>query len=363
MDVAIIGVGISGILTALNLIKNRKVSTITIFERRPQNLIPRKHCSGIISSATLSSIPHSSRFVENTYSYVDIIVGKHFETELVFDKGAIHKIDRTAHERYLIDVVKDRGVDIKFCTDVVDIGIEHRGYKIKTTDRVEGTYNRVVVSEGYPPRLSQRLGLKAYSEPFSGVQQDLYLEKRLRAEHLDRLTVYIRIGGEFAWFIPVNERRAVVGIASRSYSLQKLELYRKFFVKKLGVEVARAKDTYGGIVLRGYPLEIVKGGILGIGDAISSVKSLSGGGLYPISVISLIYGEDIHQVHLIRRRLRAIMSELRKQFMLYSIIKRFYDRIPQVIPLRRVSIEVKNAYFYDHHEKLLAKAFTSIMTN
>lgn len=360
MDVAIVGAGISGILTALNLIKNRKVDTVTVFERKPRNLTPRKHCSGIISRTTLSSIPYSSRFVENTYSYVDIIIGRRFEAELVFDKGAIYKINRYAHEKYLIDVVKNRGVDIRFCTDVVDIEIEHVGYKIKTADRVEDTYSRVVVSEGYPPRLSNRLGLKAYSEPFSGVQQDLYLEKRLRAEYLDRLTVYIGTGGEFAWFIPVNEREVVVGTVHRSYSLQKLEFYKKFFTRRLGIEIARARDTYGGFVLRGYPVEIVKGGILGIGDAVSSVKSLSGGGLYPISIISRIYGEDIHQIHIVKRRLRAIMGALRKQFVLYNVTKRFFDIISRMTPLRRVSIEVKNAYFYDHHEKLLAKALASI---
>lgn len=66
---AIIGAGISGLLTAYYALSNRTISQIILFEQRAK--IPRKHCAGIISPETLSLLPYGLKYVENKYRNIE----------------------------------------------------------------------------------------------------------------------------------------------------------------------------------------------------------------------------------------------------------------------------------------------------
>lgn len=364
VDIAVIGAGISGLLTALQLSKNRRVNSIKVYEKRALNAVPRKHCSGIVSKDTLLNIPYAFKFVENSYSYVNILVDKGFEIEFVFEKNAIHRIDRISHEKYLLETIKNRGVDVSFSSEVTNVEISSKGYTVRSLGGVADTYNAVVIAEGYPPRLALKLGLKAYATPLNGIQRDVYLEKKLKLEDLDKLYVHIDLNeNEIAWFIPINERKAVIGIATVYTASTRLYSYEKLFLRRLGVEAARVLDIYGGIVLRGYPVKIMNKNILCLGDAVATVKSFSGGGLYPISTISKIYGENIHQLDVTKHKIGTVTAELKKQFKLYSAIRAFSNVIPfnkKLLSLRRISVEVKDSSLYDHHEIMLVKMITSI---
>lgn len=352
MDIAIIGAGIAGILTALELSKNRAVNTITIFEKKPHNSIPRKHCSGIVSRDTLEHIQYAYRFIENSYSIINITISNKLELELFFNKNSIYKINRVAHEKYLIDTILSKGIDIRYKSHVIDV--KHSGKIILENGNIL-SYNSIVIAEGYPPRLSRLAGLRAYIEPIYSIQQDVCLGKKL-LNNIDKLYVYLGLE-RFSWLIPITERKAVIGIATRGNPSKELEIFKKFFEKKLSIEISKTLDIYGGVVLRGYPANIVRDNIVGIGDTIASVKSISGGGLYPISIISKIYGENIHILNNIEKKLKDIIKELRQQYKLYKFMKKIIGL--NIIPMRKIAIEVNNSYFYDHHEKLFAKIITS----
>lgn len=361
MDVVIVGAGISGLLSAYWLSRNKHVNSIVIYEKRPLNVIPRKHCSGVISRDTLLRIPYAHKFVENSYHRIKIYTTRNFEVELIFDKNSIYKINRVTHEKHLMDVIRGWGIEVVSNTNVVDMKKVRnkclvKGFNLKGTE-----FDWVIIAEGHPPSLSKKLGLVSRFDSFKGIQQEVYLGKKLNNEEIEVLYVYLsQVRNEFAWFIPINERKVLVGIASKDNIFDKLNLAKRFFQKKLGTEIAKVEDIYGGVVLRGYPIKLVRENILGIGDAVSMVKSLSGGGLYPISVTSKIYGENLHKLELLNKKIKSIAKDLEKQYKFYKFIINILKLFKSTSLVKKITVHIGDSYFYDHHEKILAKAFINI---
>lgn len=362
MDIAIIGAGIAGLLTAVELSGNRRVDAIAVYEKRRRNHVPRKHCSGLVSRSTLHRIPYADRFIENNFNSITIYLGRGIEVELSFEKNAIYKIDRVSHEKHLLDLAVDRGVKIEFNSNVIGIEVGARGCRVRPSNKEAQTYTSTIVAEGYPPSLAKVLGLKAYIEALKGIQLEVYLEKKLCGHALSKLYTYLNTkNNEFSWFIPITERKAVIGVASSRNSIGRVIIYRRFFEKKLHIDINRISDLYGGAVVRGYPIEIVKRNVFGIGDSVATVKSLSGGGLYPISVISKIYGENIHRVEMAKAKLRNIVKELQNQYKMYRAIYMLLGEIGSKIRIPRLSVGLGSEYFYDHHEKALLRMITALV--
>lgn len=364
MDVAIVGMGISGLLTALHILYNKHVDQVVIYERRAFNAFPRRHCAGIVSRETLSRLPYANRFVENVFRFLKIRTLKGLNITLVFDKNAIYKIDRVLHEKLLYEVVKERGAEIRFGKRVDKIYTAGNGYIIKGEGFEEGVFNAVVVGEGYPPKLSKEHGLKALFKPLKSVQTDVYLGKKLIEEHMETLFVCLGLGDSgFAWFIPVNDRKAVVGVAVENYAIHHLSTAVKLFEKNLGLDTEKLGDIYGGYVLRGYPVRIVSGRILGIGDAVAMVKSFSGGGLYPISVVAKAYGENLHREVWRSSELSLLLKELKQQYLLQRVVKevlRLGAPMGRALRGGEVLIEVGSSYYYDHHSRIMVKVLQSL---
>lgn len=360
MNVAVVGAGIAGLLTALHLSMNRSIDRVVVFEKREAGGLPRKHCSGVISKDTLTRIPYASKFVENSYNTVELYTFSGLSIELIFDKDSIYRIDRVSHEKTLTEILLSRGVYIEFDSEVMSIEHSGDGYRLRVGSGWSRPFDRVVIAEGYPPRLALAQGFKFRSRPLMGLQQDVLLERRLSEEAVSRLYVAMGIDEGFAWFIPITDRKAVIGIASGTGSGDLIEVCRKFFEKRLGFSVGRVVDIYGGIVLRGYPSALVVGGVIGIGDAVATVKSVSGGGLYPIAIISKLIGENIHRMHIVERELRGVLNQLRAQYKVYRFSRLMLNLFRRPSPLKKVVIELGSSSLYDHHEKLLMKTATGL---
>lgn len=361
MDVVVVGAGISGLLSAYWLSRNKHINSLVVFEKKPLNVIPRKHCSGVISRDTMLRIPYAVKFVESSYSRLKMYVAGNLEVELIFDKNAIYKIDRVAHEKFLMNAVKEKGVEIVLNANVIDVEKVRNKYRVKGFNVKSEEFDQVVIAEGYPPNLSRKLNLESRFNSFKGIQQEVYLSRKLDSDWIEVLCVYLsRDANGFAWLIPVNERKLLVGVASKDNVFKELNLVKRFFEKKLNIEIAKVNDVYGGIVLRGYPKEPLRGSILGIGDTVAMVKSLSGGGLYPISVASRIYGENLNRPEVLSQKTRSIARELMKQYKLYELITSALKLPRSILLFNKITAYIGNSYFYDHHEKILSKAFTTI---
>lgn len=370
MDVAVIGAGISGLLSAYHLIT--KGVNVTIFERRDS--FPRAHCTGIVSRSTLENIPYANNFVVGRYNKVAFylsIHGKISQINIRFRGFVAYKIDRYAHEIALIQHVKELGVPINPMSTVLEINEESAGTEVEIYDRNNATtkrqlFDKVVVAEGYPGTLSAKIGCKSFSTSLHAIQRDYVI----RGDLLDEHTLYIYIdphifGYGFAWLVPFGDGKAVIGYAGEG--VPSLAIYTKvvkFFSNTVGVDVKEyVSSFYGGNVLIGYPIEFFskKGKSICIGDAVAMVKSISGGGLYAISSTSkmlsdLIIREDRKAVN----SLYNMAKELRKQYHIKKLLWKtipnpIYGRIISLLTRHRtIELEAKNLEYFDKHEKVLA---------
>ncbi|MEM1541974.1 MAG: NAD(P)-binding protein [Ignisphaera sp.] len=367
MDVAIVGAGISGILTGYTLSRNRRICRVDIFEKR-KDVSPRRHCTGLVSRSTLKRMPFADKFIVNSYSCINIVMFEGTDFNIYLEKDAVYKIDRVAHESYLIDIVRDKGIEVRFNNNVTSLEkINEKIHVISVGSITKNElYDIVIVAEGFPSRLAKLAGLKSYRECLKGFQVEVFFSRKTSNLAIDNLyvaTSFKRFLSEFGWFVPISDRKAVIGVALPSGNvLNSVYVYMKFFEKKFGIEISKIENGYGGAILRGYPIDIVKKDFLGIGDAIGAVKSISGGGLYAISILSKIYGENIHRNDLIKEKVEMLINELKKQYRVYYILYRTFSKINMnwTKIFKKVSIDIGNEYYYDHHEGILTKAVLSL---
>lgn len=368
MDVAIVGAGVSGLLTGYRMLENKKIDRVIIFEKR--NLHPRKHCTGIVSRSTLERIPFSEKFIENSYSGIDLITIEGIEISIDIEKNSVYKFDRVAHEQYLAEEIIKRGGVINDKTYVTNIMENNKICVSIVKEKIENrklNYDYVVIAEGYPPKLVKTIGFKTHIENLKGLQVDVNLSKKINEWKLNRLfivTSFENFLNSFCWFVPLQDRKAVIGIAVNNIDIvaakNYLLSYIKLFEKRLDIEIQSVENLYGGIVLRGYPINIVRNRILSLGDAVGTVKSLSGGGLYAISILSSTYGKNIHKSNEIEKEVKLLARELKQQYIMYKLLNKILAKVGinilKILKKKKITIEIKNKYYFDQHEKLLIKS-------
>lgn len=365
VNIGIIGCGIAGLTVSYYLLSDRVASSITIFERR--TLVPRKHCTGLISPETLMKLPLASRFVENTYrSMVFFIHGANFGIEIAADRYFACRIDRVKHEIELMRSLNEMGTVINLGCDVTNISSYNNRYLLtfkRGGEELLSTYfDKIVIAEGYPPKLSKKYGLSAKYDVLRALQEEVSISSALKDDQVETIYVFISpilFGKGFAWLVPMDRYRVIVGYATEyTSSIEMLENVKQIFKNILKLSYRSVEDLYGGDVLQGYPIATYTNGILSIGDAVSMVKSISGGGLYAISLASKLYTKIINSGSAeYYRALRRLFNVLRTQ---YIIKNATWDTLKHVLSntniIRRVnkilSFNLKHLD-YDRHDLLI----------
>ncbi len=355
---AIIGAGISGLLTAYYALSNKTISQIVLFEQRTK--IPRKHCTGIVSPETLSLLPYSLKYVENKYKNIEFYILPSIRILLRCSNIIAYKIDRVSHEIELYRRLVINEVDIQLGKKILSIDTKGNSnliiHDLVTKDLIRKRFDYIIISEGYPNKLSIDVGLNAMVRPLHGIQHDvIYSSKNIEKDTLYVFIDPIIFGEGFGWFVPITEDRGVMGLAYSERHIEIFSIFRKVLSKKLKININDIIDVYGGEVLQGYPKSICSGNICALGDAMGMVKSISGGGLYAISRMSNVYARSIGISDIARQReVRRILSELRRQY----IFKRFLWGIINILkniisPSSIYSIELDISQLdYDRHEEL-----------
>jgi len=355
---AIIGAGISGLLTAYYALSNRTISQITLFEQRAK--IPRKHCAGIISPETLSLLPYGLKYVENKYRNIEFHILPYIRITLRCSNIIAYKIDRVNHEMELYRILITNGIDIQLSKKILMIDTKGKSnlviHDLSTNDLIRKRFDYIIISEGYPNKLSLDIGLNAMIRSLHGIQQDVIYSSK----NVDKDTLYIFIdpiifGEGFGWFIPVTEDRGVIGLACNEKPIEMLSIFRKILSKRLKMSINSMADVYGGKVLQGYPKSICRNNICALGDAIGMVKSISGGGLYAISRMSNVYARNIGIDSIARQKeVREMLSELWIQYIFKRSIWRIVRMLKNSMLLTSTfSIELEVSQLdYDRHERL-----------
>jgi flavin-dependent dehydrogenase len=367
MDVGVVGGGIAGLVTSYYLLKNRAVSNVAIFERRYS--MPRNHCTGVISLETVTRLPLASKFIENSYrNIVFFIHGIDFGIEITSDRYFACKINRVAHEIELMRFLNEVGVSINMGSEVYSINVNGKKYflafKKDMKEYISEGFDRIVVAEGYPPILSRRYRLKFRSGAFKALQEMVLLSNSLSDDQIETLYVFISpklVGEGFAWLVPIDRHKVVIGYSSEyDTSIEGLERIKLVFKNLLELSYKSVDKIFGGVIVQGYPIKTISNGIIGIGDSTAMVKSISGGGLYAISIVSKLYSEIIDKNNgfsYLYSDMKRLFNTLKTQYIVRKIIWNILKTIKlNVDDFKKISrfISFNTSYLnYDRHELFL----------
>jgi flavin-dependent dehydrogenase len=356
MRVAVVGAGVAGLLTSYHLVRGRLAPEVHLYEAR--GAIGRPHCAGLVSLPTASRLPRSPEVTLDLYKAIEVYVPElRLRLRLSSDRPSFLRLDRLKLEELLAEELARRGVRLLLGSPVRGVSRGGRRLLLHVGGGAE-PYDFVVVATGYSPRFTGSLGLTSSLQTLSGVQLEVEVGG---GKWLEEGTAYAVVsnylGGGFAWVVPGSYGRVLLGCATSPGGPPALSCLRALLrvVERNSASVRVLSKPYGGVVLRGYPGRVVAGGVAGVGDSVAMVKSLSGGGLYAISVASKLIADYANGDAEALGALEALKRELALQYRLARYVYRLV-RVLEAAGLRGRSVDVwLRCLDYDHHLGLLAQ--------
>ncbi|ALU12662.1 hypothetical protein EYM_06170 [Ignicoccus islandicus DSM 13165] len=276
MKLAIVGAGFAGLLTAKRL--SERGFKVDLFEEHDEVGVP-EHCTGIVSRRAVELIGSEAK--ENVEGYVSEYFLSNSDFHGIWLKGPKDftvKLRRRDLERDLLESSLANGVSF----------IKKTVFRVDPKGKVdERVYERVFVAEGWRAELSKGLGIAHRSRTVYGLNLEV---KGRTAYPGTSFIIFDRTlaPGFFAWIVML-EGKAVVGTASEPKKANVMELARKVLeiARERGLVEGEVVKTYGGVILTGPPsLAPCNSKVCAIGDAAGLNKPLTGGGLYPTSVVA-----------------------------------------------------------------------------
>ncbi|UXD22297.1 hypothetical protein IPA_03300 [Ignicoccus pacificus DSM 13166] len=338
MRIAIVGAGFAGLIAAREL---SKVSHVVIYEEHEEVGVP-EHCTGIVSERVVEEIGESAK--RNVEGYLE-----EFKVGLPSGKGITlkgpkrftAKLNRVGLEKDLLEEILSEGVE--FRNEMV--------LNVSKDARVnDEAYDRAIIAEGWRAELSKRLGIAHKARIVYGIN----FEVKGKTAHPGSVEIWFDKAlapGFFAWVVMLEDK-AVVGTASEPRKANVRELAKK--VK----EIAEKRDLikggvtkeYGGVILTGPPaLSPCTTKVCSFGDAAGLNKPLTGGGLYPNTVIAKRFPDTFPNL---RKAYYPLVERLRLETILARIAhkapQRFYEKFFE--NMNGMEIRINE---YDNHLRTL----------
>lgn len=362
MRIAIVGAGVSGLLAAYHLARSTRAIEVSVYEARGNPARP--HCTGLISAETAERLPLSRDVELARFKSVTLVVPELKLSALFsYSRYAIIRLDRVKFERILLDNLLLKGVEISFSDPVYEVRKSNEGWDVRSRSG-SSHYDYLVLASGYSVRLPGLLGLKSHVHVLSGVQIDAEVGSRSKFVE-DSITVIISgyLNGGFAWLVPSGGRELTIGCATDNRSISSLGCLRMIIslASKLYGSIKPLSDIYGGAVLRGYPVRILGKKVIGLGDAVAMVKSLSGGGLYGISIASKLVPEFILRgEHRAQSYLTRLARELKRQYYLSKSIPTLLKLARSAgLTNKKLYVNIGGRLSYDDHIGTFIESLTS----
>jgi len=354
VDVAVVGGGVAGLLTALHLTS----LSAAVFEQR-RSVGSYRHCTGVISPETASRIGVPKDLVEGVYRRL-LLIARGSSTLFESRGGVLAlRVDREGLEGFIAQQLLSRGHSISTSARV--LGVDPVGCVLTVARR--GSVKRVraryiVVAEGYSQAVARRAGLLSVSDRLFGLQAFYRCGRGV-----DEETLYVFAGDPFrdgyGWLVP-TERGLLVGALSRE-PWRSLSTFASL-LRRAGVITDRLTPLFGGVALRGYPVRVRYGCVLGVGDSVAMVKSFSSGGLYAISLAAPVLAKSLELGAPWRYStwvLKSLAPRLRLQYLAAKLLYTARaSPLSRLLPMLGSRVAVYPGE-YDDHVRLVVRALAS----
>ncbi len=285
--IGIIGAGPIGLIVAIELCKKGYSKDLFIFEEH--ELIGRPvHCAGLISNRCFNIFRYSSDldYVQNKVRGA-IFYSPLKAKELVVEREQTQAfvIDREIYDRTLAEIVESEGVRIYRKCRIEDVVESGEGYKLYSTKGQSFRVKILVNAEGARYLILRKVGLKSPDNKFllTAIQYELNNVKNIDQDYVEIFTGNLWAPGFFAWLIPLDEKRARIGLATcRRPAIKYLNhLILKHPMLKDRVNNSKITKVLAGRVVISGPLsKCTARNFIAVGDAGGFCKPTTGGGLY-----------------------------------------------------------------------------------
>jgi len=353
MKVAVIGGGIGGLLSGVAAVKQ---ALVDLFEEHGVVGYP-KHCTGIVSETTLRAVGGCAvKSVITVFSDYRVLHTALLNNEIVIKlRERVYLLDRPLLESELLGEFQSvAGGHVYLSTKVTGLDPYRGVIRLSNGKSLEG-YDVIVLAEGVQAALARATGLcRNKLNRLKGLQALVRCENRLSEPH-------VVFGGDvseefFGWVVPIDEHYVIAGLADRNYVGVRLRhLINKYLSKLINnpsnIEV---REFYGGLIPISKPCKPVVGRVVGVGDSVSAVKPLSGGGIYCISrqVKALENALALQDLNAITRTyyagVRGLINLLKLQHLVRGlIISKFGSLHNLIYNLMRVNLGEVEIMRYD----------------
>lgn len=279
-DVVIIGGGPAG-CKAAELI-SAKGYQVLVVEEHPRVGEPMQ-CAGLVSPRTLKNAGLPDDIVMNKIygAFVHSPGGEILALRSKKVHGLV--IDRSAFDRQLANKAESQGAKIitgaragirAFAADSIEVHINKGGSKTTINSRL------LIGADGACSRVAERIGV------VGSVRHIRTFASEVELECQEKEMAHVFLGrdiapGWFGWVIPVDGRRARVGLGTSDKDKHPREYFKKLVKDHPrlfnGMKVTRYT---GGSIPIGSTSSIYGDRTLLLGDAACQTKQISGGGIY-----------------------------------------------------------------------------------
>lgn len=298
-DVIVVGAGPSGCRTA-ELIAKKGFKVLVLEE--DERIGRPVRCAGLVSwriKEILPDLPES--LIVNR-----VRKAKFYSSEKNFlelkSKKFVYVLNREKFDKFLAQKARKAGAKIKTSVKFEKIKREKNWIEI-ITSKGKFTSKLLIGADGVNSRVAREARIERVKNYLPALQASV----RGKFDP-DSVEIWFNESPDFfGWLIPESERKARIGIASKS----KCSRYFKEFLKKRVKKVVN--PNVSGIINFGLMKETITERVLLVGDAACQIKPFSGGGI--------IYG-------LIGAGFTALASikALRENDFSYEFLKENYDK-------------------------------------
>ena len=309
MRIGVVGGGFAGLMAAYRMLELG--FDVELFEEHSRVGYP-PHCTGVVSQETVEGIGRPAKdALEAIYDGLIITLDK-VKCKLRTRENIV-KLDRVRLEEILLREVSTQGT-VRLSTRVRRVTPQG---SLELASGEKHSYDIVIIAEGVQGKLRAQVGLAHSPTTSLGVNIEV-------PDSSSRKKGYFKVGftssmNGYTWEVPVNNR-LVVGALSIKPG-EAVRVARKLAAGK------RPLRVYGGRVIHGPPLPRARNGrVVVIGDAAGVNKPVTGGGLWPNTMLVNLWASQVEGgldvIEAFDRAYSAIYSKLYRQ---YKLARAFYE--------------------------------------